>query len=198
MDLRKYCFNKSMAIPIALIKRQLDDLSAKVVYSQGEFDGFKVYANRRMDSIEWSVEGLREDMKKMVTRDEFKAEMDKVHAEIANLTTIVVDLTNSCATREELEGLATKDELHEAVAGLATKEELREAVEGLATKDDLRETVAGLATKDELHEAVADLATKEELHDAVAGLATKEEVKTLSDQIAILIQEVALLRKERR
>ena len=101
----------------------------------------------------------------------------------------VVDQINGAvnenvATRADLDKLAIKEELWEAVAKLATKEELREAFDRLATKEELRETVAKLATKEELREAFDKLAaqqdklaaqqdkfvTKEELREAIAKL----------------------------
>ena len=108
----------------------------------------------------------------------------------------VVDQINGAvnenvATKADLDKLAIKEELWEAVAKLATKEELREAFDRLATKEELRETVAKLATKEELREAFDKLAaqqdklaaqqdklaaqqdkfvTKEELREAIAKL----------------------------
>ena len=48
------------------------------------------------------------------------------------------------ATKTDIDKLATKDELRQAVAKLATKDELRQEVEKLATKDELRQEVEKL------------------------------------------------------
>ena len=64
------------------------------------------------------------------------------------------------ATKTDIEGLATKEGLREAVAVLATKEELQEAVAMLATKEELQEAVAMLATKEEFRQEVGRLDTR--------------------------------------
>ena len=108
--------------------------------------------------------------------------------------------SENVATKTDVDRLATKDELREAVEKLATKDELREAVEKLATKDELREAVeklatkeeiARLATKEELREAVEKLATKDELREAVEKLATKDELEKLELRMSAQLERQA-------
>ena len=98
---------------------------------------------------------------------------------------------DSTATKEELKGYVTKEELRTltptvSTEGLATKEELAgyartEALNALATKEEL----SGYARADSL----TPLATKEELNgyaraDALNTLATKEEVSAIKPTVA--------------
>ena len=107
---------------------------------------------------------------------------------------------DTLATKEELKGYATKEELKTlstpvSTEGLATKEELNgyarsEALNALATKEELSgyaraESLNTLATKDEL----TTLATKEELNgyvrtDTLSTIATKEEVSANKPTVA--------------
>lgn len=107
---------------------------------------------------------------------------------------------DSTATKEELKGYVTKEELRTltptvSTEGLATKEELAgyartEALNTLATKEELSgyaraDSLTTLATKEELK----SLATKEELNgyaraDALNTLATKEEVSAIKPTVA--------------
>ena len=95
--------------------------------------------------------------------------------------------SENVATKTDVDRLATKDELREAVEKLATKDELREALEKLATKEE----IARLATKEELREAVEKLATKDELREAVEKLATKDELEKLELRMSAQLERQA-------
>nr|WP_261310639.1 PD-(D/E)XK nuclease family protein [Saccharolobus shibatae] len=79
------------------------------------------------------------------------------------------EIKNVMATKEDLKGMATKEDLKT----MATKEDLK----GMATKEDLKtmatkEDLKGMATKEDLK----TMATKEDLK----GMATKEDLKTMA------------------
>lgn len=118
----------------------------------------------------------------------------------------VEQILPTVATKADLEPLATKEELREAVAALATQEELREAVATLATKEELREAVAALATKEELREAVERLEAKiaeqargfrDVVYEAVqqawaeAQHWAKVELESMRDAIKLLAESTA-------
>ena len=75
--------------------------------------------------------------------------LDRRFAEQEARTRRIVDQpTQGLATKEQLEGLATKKLLEEKLEGLATKKLLEEKLEELATKEQLEELE--LATKKQL------------------------------------------------
>ena len=106
----------------------------------------------------------------------------------------VVDQINGAvnenvATKADLDKLAIKEELWEAVAKLATKEELREAFDRLATKEELRETVAKLATKEELREAFDKLAAQQDKLAAQQDKLAAQQDKLAAQQDKLAAQQ---------
>jgi hypothetical protein len=119
----------------------------------------------------------------------------------------VEQILPTLATKKDLEPLATKEELREAVAKLATKEELREAVAKLATKEELREAVERLEAKideqargfrDVVHEAVRQ-AWAEAQHWAKVELESmRDAMKVLAESAAAWVPAVERVDRESR
>jgi hypothetical protein len=92
----------------------------------------------------------------------------------------VEQILPTLATKQDLEPLATKKELREAVATLATRNELREAVERLETR--IEEQARGF--RDLVHEAVGQ-AWSQAQHWA------KVELESMRDAIKVLTEAAA-------
>lgn len=75
---------------------------------------------------------------------------------------------------DDAQAEAVVDQIHSAVnENVATKTD----IEKLATREELRDAITNLATKKELRDATANLATKEELKQAVEKIELRLEAE---------------------
>lgn len=128
---------------------------------------------------------------------------DEVDAAIAPLA-VKDEVDAALDEKANSSDVYTKDEAdakflteHQDISGLATKDELSDAVEPLAVKADVEDALAlkadadSVYTKDEAdakflteHQDISGLASKTELEEAVAPLAVKADVDTALDEKA--------------
>ena len=111
--------------------------------------------------------------------DTHKAVKELCHAGFDNAKAeAVVDqisgaVNENVATKTDIQGLATSDELRDAIAPLATRDELRQELARHATEEKLREEIAKLATREDLKREIGKLDIK--LDNAVEKLELRLE-----------------------
>ena len=183
----------SATIYLLKISEEAGNLYEEYVYSNGV----------------WEKLGPMVDLSGYATKDEMEAAFagvytkDEVDALIAPLA-IQADVDAALALKADADAVYTKDEAdakflteHQDISGLATKDELSDAVEPLAVKADVEDALAlkadadSVYTKDEAdakflteHQDISGLASKTELEEAVAPLAVKADVDTALDEKA--------------
>lgn len=161
------------------------------VYSNGEWEEIG-------SVVDLSDYATKDDLEELQNKVYTKGEVDTLLASLA----VKADVDVALDLKADADAVYTKDEAdakfltdHQDISGLATKDELSNAMDEVYTKSEAdakflteHQDISGLATKDELADAMDNVYTKDEAdakflteHQDITMLATKTEVEKKAD-----------------